>query len=175
MYKKLFAFILLTLTALPLWAADSQHIELIIFRQGNMQAFPDSQLAPDNWANGSQHLQPHQLRSSLLEDPVSRLTPANGYQILLHRVWQQDSYNSINHTALSSGDEIFGHHPVEGVLTIEQDRTHRVKLDFWINEFKPDGNLARSERLQQNASVPDNELTYVDYGDLGVLIRIQPQ
>lgn len=175
MRNRFCAFVLLLTTALPLWAADSQHIELILFRQGDMQAHPVSQLAPDNWAGNSQHLQPHQLRSSLLEDPVSRLVPDNGYSILLHRVWQQDGSDQPARIALSSGDNIFGHHPVEGVLTLQQERSNRIQLDFWINRFKADGNLDSSERLLQSATVPFNELTYIDYGDLGALIRIQPQ
>jgi hypothetical protein len=174
MLKRLFAFCLLAVTTLPVWATDSSHIELLIFRQGDMQPRYSSKVAPDNWADNSQDLQPFQLRSSLLEDPVSRLTPANGYDILLHRIWQQDRVNGPVLIALSSGDEVFGHHPVEGVLTLEQDRSNKVSLDFWINQFKVDGNLERSERLQQSAAVPHNELTYIDYGDLGVLIRIQP-
>ena len=175
MRNRLFYLLLLAITALPVRAADSSHIELIIFRQGDMQASYHSKLAPDNWAANSQHLEPFQLRSSLLEDPVSKLVPANGYRVLLHRVWQQDKAVSPVHVALSSGDEIFGHHPVEGVLSLEQDQSNKVDLDFWINQFKADGNLERSERLRQSAAVPHNELTYIDYGDLGVLIRIQPQ
>ena len=50
MRNRFCAFVLLLTTALPLWAADSHHIELILFRQGDMQAHPVSQLAPDNWA-----------------------------------------------------------------------------------------------------------------------------
>lgn len=175
MYQRLLAFLLLITTALPLWAADSSHIELILFRQGDMQPRYHSKLAPDTWAAGSQHLEPFQLRSSLLEDPVSRLTPANGYSILLHRVWQQDRVSGPVRIALSSGDNIFGHHPVEGVLTLEQDAGNRVELDFWINRFNADGSLERSERMQQSAAVPHNELYFIDYGDLGALIRIQPQ
>ena len=175
MRKSLFSLLLLAATAMPAWAADSSHIELLLFRQGDMQANYHSKLAPDNWAGSSQHLQPFQLRSSLLENPVSKLVPANGYRVLLHRVWQQDRVNGPVRIALSSGDEIFGHHQVEGVLTLEQDQTSKVELELWINEFKADGNLANSELLQQTAAVPSNELTYIDYGDLGVLIRIQPQ
>ncbi len=175
MRNRLLSFLLLATTALPLWAADSAHVELILFRQGDMQASHHSKLAPDNWAGKARHLEAFQLRSSLLEDPVSRLVPANGYSVLLHRVWQQDKNTAPVQIALSSGDEIFGHHPVEGVMTLEQDQSNKVELDFWINEFKADGNLAHSERLIQSAAVPHNELTYIDYGDLGVLIRIQPQ
>ena len=175
MRTRLLSLLLLVSTALPVWAADSSHVELILFRQGNMQASYNSKLAPDNWAGNSQHLEAFQLRSSLLEGPIGKLVPANGYSVLLHRVWQQDKASGPVHIALSSGDEIFGHHPVEGTLTLEQDQSNKVALDLWINEFKADGNLARSERLQQTAAVPHNELTYIDYGDLGVLIRIQPQ
>ena len=175
MRTPLLSLLLLIVTALPAWAADSSHIELLLFRQGDMQANSHSKLAPDNWAAGSQHLEPFQLRSSLLEGPVSKLVPANGYSVLLHRVWQQDKASSPVRIALSTGDEIFGHHPVEGVLTLEQDQSSKIGLELWINEFKADGSLERSELLQQTASVPNNELTYIDYGDLGVLIRIQPQ
>lgn len=175
MRNRFCAFVLLLTTALPLWAADSSHVELILFRQGDMQHYTSSSLAPDNWADNSQHLQPHQLRSSLLEDPVSRLTPANGYHILLHRVWQQERINGPVRVALSSGDNIFGHHPVEGVLSLLQEGSNRVQLDLWINQFKADGNLASSEQVQLKGTAPYNELTYIDYGDLGALIRIQPQ
>lgn len=176
MRNRLCAFFLLIATALPLQAASNgSHVELIIFRQGDMQARYDSKIAPDNWAADSQHLQPFQLRSSLLENPISKLVPANGYTVLLHRTWQQDATSGPVRIALSSGDEVFGHHSVEGVLTLEQDQSNKVALDFWINQFKADGNLQHSERLLQGAAVPHNELTYIDYGDLGALIRIQPQ
>lgn len=176
MRNRLCAFFLLTATALPLQAANNgSHIELVIFRQGDMQPRYDSKVAPDNWAANSQHLQPFQLRSSLLEGPLGKLVPANGYQVLLHRTWQQDAATGPAKVALSSGDEVFGHHPVEGVLTLEQEQSNKVALDFWINQFKADGNLERSERLLQGAAVPHNELTYIDYGDLGALIKIQPR
>ena len=175
MRNRLCAFLLLITTALPLWAADGYHIELIIFRQGDMKANYHSKIAPDNWAHKSQHLQPFQLRSSLLETPVTKLKNSSRYTILLHRSWQQDQSRRATRIALTSGDEIFGHHPIEGVLTLEQGQSNKVNLEFWINQFKADGNLERSEYLQQSALAPYNELTYIDYGDLGVLIKIQPQ
>lgn len=173
MRKRFCALALLLSTALPVQAADSYHMELLVFRQGDMQAYLASQLAPDNWSDQSQHLQPYQLRSSLLESTVAKLVPENGYQILLHRVWQQNADS--NSTALSGGDEIFGHHPVEGTLHYNPRQGQKAQLDFWINQFKTDGNLAHSERLKRDARIPLNELTYIDYGDLGVLVRVQPQ
>lgn len=173
--RQLVLGLLLLLTSTASWAADNHHIELILFRQADVSPVMSPRVAPDNWYDKAQQLQPGQFRSSLLDNVVSKLTPENGYEIVLHRIWQQADSPLMTSIALSTGQEIFGHHPVEGTFTLRQDRANEIDLNFWINQFQPDGTLSASERFQQSAVIPYQELSYIDHGSLGALIRILPQ
>lgn len=175
MRRLVLGFILLVTYSLPSWAADSYHIELIIFRQAAVEPVYQSRVAPDNWFDSAAELKPEQFRSSLLNSAVSKLTAQNGYQILLHRAWQQTKTPRFKRIALSSGEEIFGHHPIEGTFKIRQERANEIELDFWVNQFKPDGNLDVSEHFHAQSVIPYRELSYIDHGSLGALIRVLPQ
>lgn len=174
--RKLLLGVLLSLTyVLPTYAAERYHIELVIFRQIDVQPVYSSRLAPDNWMGSANTLLPEQLRSSLIDLYTQRLTPQNGYQVILQRSWQQSKSPSFRHVALSSGEESLGHFPVEGVFSIRQDRTNEIKLDFWVNEFQPDGTISTSEHFLQSAIAPYNELTFIDHGNLGAIVRIMQE
>ena len=58
---------------------------------------------------------------------------------------------------------------------MELDRTSQVQIDFWINQFNPDATLLSSERFKQSTLVANDQVTFIDHGTLGALIRIQPQ
>lgn len=167
-------FVCFTLV-LPVQATERYHIELIIFRQAGVEPVTSSRVAPDNWMQNAPQLAPEQFRSSLMSLHTERLIPENGYRILLHRAWQQDASLESSQTALTSGEEIFGHHPIEGVIRLRHDRANEVELDFWINQFQADGNLAKSEQLRQSAVIPYREPGFIDHGSLGALIRILPE
>lgn len=166
--------LLLTLCSTQALANDTQLIELIIFRQSS-ETIPASQVAPDSWANGATPVTADMLRSTHLGQLASKLTPANGYQVLLHKTWLQTSNGPSVQVAITEGAESFAHYPVEGTLAIELERTSQVQMDFWINQFNPDATLLSSERFKQSALVANDQVTFIDHGTLGALIRIQSQ
>ena len=166
--------LLLTLCSTHALANDTQQVELIIFRQSS-QTIPASQVAPDNWANGATPVTREMRRSTQLDHFVKKLTPANGYQVLLHKAWLQTSNGTSVQVAVSEGTESFAHYPVEGTISMELERTSQVQMDFWINQFNPDATLLSSERFKQSALVANDQVTFIDHGTLGALIRIQAQ
>ena len=166
--------LLLTLCSTHALANDTQQVELIIFRQSS-QTIPASQVAPDNWANGATPVTREMLRSTQLDHFVKKLTPANGYQVLLHKAWLQTNNGTSVQVAVSEGTESFSHYPVEGTISMELERTSQVQMDFWINQFNPDATLLSSERFKQSALVANDQVTFIDHGTLGALIRIQAQ
>lgn len=166
--------LLLTLCSTHALANDTQQVELIIFRQSS-ETIPASQVAPDNWANGATPVTREMLRSTQLDHFVKKLTPANGYQVLLHKAWLQTSNGTSVQVAVSEGTESFAHYPVEGTISMELERTSQVQMDFWINQFNPDATLLSSERFKQSALVANDQVTFIDHGTLGALIRIQAQ
>ncbi len=166
--------LLLTLCSTQALANDTQVVELIIFRQSS-QSIPASRVAPDSWSNGATLVSADMLRSTHLDHLVKKLTPKNGYQVLLHKAWLQTSNGPSIQVALSEGQESFEHYPVEGTLAMELDRTSQVQMDFWINQFNPDASLLSSERFKQSTLVANDQVTFIDHGTLGALIRIQSQ
>jgi len=175
MRQLVLGFLLFISYCMPSWAADAHHIEVIIFRQAGAEPVINSRVAPDSWMEGAQQLEPEQFRSSLLDNVVSKLVAENGYRILLHRAWQQADSPNFSSTALSSGEEVFGHHPIEGTFTIRQDKANEIELSFWVNQFQADGNLLSSEQFKQTTVIPYKELSFIDHGSLGALIRVLPQ
>lgn len=166
--------LLLTLCGTQAMANDTQLVELIIFRQSS-ESLIASRVAPDNWANGATLVTTEMLRSTHLDHLVNKLTPASGYQVLLHKAWLQTSNGPSVQIAVTEGNESFAHYPVEGTVAMELERTSQVQVDFWINQFNPDATLLSSERFKQSALVANDQVTFVDHGTLGALIRIQAQ
>ena len=166
--------LLLTLCSTQALANDTQLVELIVFRQSS-ETIPSSQVAPDSWANGATPVTSEMLRSTHLDHLVKKLTPANGYQVLLHKAWLQTSNGTSVQVAVTEGAESFAHYPVEGTVAMELERTSQVQMDFWINQFNPDATLLSSERFKQSALVANDQVTFIDHGTLGALIRIQAQ
>ncbi|CAD5108822.1 CsiV family protein [Zestomonas carbonaria] len=157
----------------PLALADGQYqVELIIFRQAG-DPVPASQPAPDDWASGAQSIAGSE-RATALDGAAAKLNPNNGYQVLLHKAWTQNLSSVPSKVAVSTGDQQFGHFPVEGTVSLSQERVAEANLDFWINRFDADGLLTSSERLKQSARLKNGELNYLDHSNLGVLIKIVP-
>lgn len=173
--RHLVRFILLfTLCSTQALASETQLVELIVFRQSS-DGLTASRVAPDTWANAATPITAKMQRSTHLGHLTEKLTPDNGYQVILHRAWLQESNDNSAQIAISEGKEHFGHYPIEGTLDFALDRTSTVQLDLWINQFNADQTLRSSERFKQKALVPNGEVTFVDHGTLGALIRIQPQ
>ena len=166
--------VLFTLLSTQVLANDTQLVELVVFRQSS-DSLPASRVAPDSWAKGATPISAEMQRSTHLGHLTEKLTADNGYQVLLHSAWLQNSVDDSAQIAVSAGQKHFNHYPVEGTLSFTLDRTSTVLLDIWINQFNPDKTLRSSERFKQKALVPNGQVTFVDHGTLGALIRIQPQ
>ncbi|NLY13798.1 MAG: hypothetical protein GXZ10_09305 [Gammaproteobacteria bacterium] len=165
---------LLILSSAQAFASETQQVELVVFRQGS-ERLQASHIAPDNWANGATPITSEMLRSTHLNHLVDKLEAAEGYQVLLHKAWLQNSQDGVMQVAITAGQKHFGHYPVEGTLDFTLDRTSAVQLDLWVNQFNPDHTLHSSERFKQKTMVTNDQVTFIDYGTLGALIRIQAQ
>lgn len=166
--------LLLSLGSAQAFANESQVIELIVFRQSN-DSLQANRTAPDNWANGATRVTAEMWRSTQLDLLAKKLTPDNGYQVIMHKAWLQNNDGTTAQVAISDGHAHFQHHPIEGTLTFDLERTSSVQLDLWINQFNPDKTLRSSERFKQKTLVVNGQVTFVDHGSLGALIRIQAQ
>lgn len=166
--------LLLSLGSTHVFATESQVVELIVFRQSS-DSLQASRVAPDNWANGATLITADMLRSTQLDLLAKKLTPENGYQVIMHKAWLQNNDGSTAQVAISDGHAYFQHYPVEGTLTFELERTSSVQLDLWINQFNPDKTLRSSQRFKQKTLAANGQVTFVDSGNLGALIRIQAQ
>ena len=163
--------LLLCLLAPSAFADALYQIEVIVFRQAG-QPVVASQPAPDDWAVGAAPIAGNE-RGTALDGEAAKLNPGNGYEVLLHKAWAQNLTAAPSKAALSTGNEQFGHFPVEGVVSLsEQQRLIDLEADFWINRFDSDGLLTGSERVRQKTRLKPNELTYLDNGSLGVLVKI---
>ncbi|WP_252271512.1 CsiV family protein [Pseudomonas subflava] len=164
-------FLLLCLLAPQAFADGLFQVEVIVFRQGG-EALSSSQPAPDDWAVGASPIAGNE-RGTALNDEAAKLNPGNGYEVLLHKAWAQNLAAVPSEAALSTGNEQFGHFPVEGVVSLsEQQRLIDMEADFWINRFDNDGLLSGSERVRQKTRLKLGELTYLDNGSLGLLVKV---
>lgn len=166
--------IALLLIAPTAFAEALYQVELIVFRQAQ-QTLNASQPAPEDWAGNAAAIAPESERSPALTDTATKLESSQGYQVLLHKAWQQGVSTSPAPLRFSAGKERDGHFPVEGVLDLTQGRQLDLNLTTWINQFNADGFLAASERLQVQRRLLPGQLTYLDHPSLGVLIRVTPQ
>lgn len=165
--------LLLSLVATGAFADGQYQVELIIFRQAG-ETIPASQTAPDDWAAGVQGNASDAPRSTALNGEAAKLNPNNGYTVLLHQAWQQNMGEAPTKVAVSTGNQQFGHFPVEGTLTLKQVRFVDLDANFWINTLDATGLVTSSERLKQSARLKTGEVTYLDHSNLGMLVKISP-
>lgn len=171
----LLQLILLCLLGSTLAIADSLYqIEVIVFRQTG-EPISAGQLPPDNWAQSALPVDGSNSLSLALNAEAGKLNPSSGYQVLLHQAWSQSLGESSSRVAISTGPEQFGHHPVEGTFNLKAGRTIELDSDIWVNQFDSSGSLTDSERIKQSSRLKSGELTFVDNGSLGLLIRVMPQ
>jgi hypothetical protein len=164
--------LLLALLAPTAFADGPYSVEMIIFRQAG-DPIPASQPAPDDWAAGSQSIAGSE-RGTALDGEAAKLNPNAGYEVLLHKAWTQDLSAIPSKVSVTSGEQQLGHFPVEGTLALAIDRSIDAQADFWINRFDGSGLIASSERLHQGSRLKNGELTFLDHGNLGILIRVSP-
>ena len=168
------SLVLLALLSTSAAFAEAMYqVEVIVFRQ-TTQPLPAARPAPDDWAQGALPIDPGQERATALNNEAGKLTPANGYTVLLHKAWAQSIGASPGSVALSSGTEQFGHFPVEGTLDLKQDRLIDLNANLWVNRFDDSGALSSSELIKHSVRLQSGELTYLDHGSLGLLVRISP-
>lgn len=160
------------LSATPAVAESLYQVEVIVFRQNAEQLFT-ARPAPDDWAQGAQPVSADIERATTLDTEASKLNPGNGYQVLLHKAWAQPISATPGSMALSTGDEQFGHFPVEGTLTLKQDGLIDLDANLWINQFDESGLLNSSELFKHSIRLQNGELTFLDHGSLGMLVRIR--
>jgi hypothetical protein len=163
--------LLLALIAPAAFADGNYQVEMILFRQLGEPA-ATRQIAPEDWANGARKIDASNERSVALSDLATKLNDGSTYQVLLHRAWQQDLGAESVKMAVSSGQEQFGHFPIEGTLGIGIARFTDIAADFWVNQLDAHGVLTSSERMKQTTRVKNGELIYMDNGSLAMLIKI---
>jgi len=166
-------FLLLTLVAPAAFADGLYQVEMILFRQIGEPA-TTRQFAPEDWANGAQKITAENERSLALTDMATKLDASGAYKVLLHRAWQQNLSAEPSKMAVSSGQEQFGHFPIEGTVTLSLARFTDITADFWVNQLDANGVLDTSERMTQATRVKNGELTYMDNGSLAMLIKVSP-
>ncbi|PZP22865.1 MULTISPECIES: CsiV family protein [Pseudomonas] len=162
--------LLLALLAPAAFADGTYQVEVILFRQA--PAVDASQPAPDDWAAGATPLSSEAARA--LDSQAAKLTAGKGYQVLMHKAWQQNIGATPSKVAVSAGSEQLGHFPVEGTLSLSQVRFVDVEADFWVNQFDGQNLIAASEHLKQTSRLKIGELTYLDHSSLGLLVRVSP-
>ena len=163
----------LLLIAPSAFADALYQVELIVFRQAE-KPVNASQPAPENWAGSARDIAAESERGPALGGETEKLA-GKGYQVLLHKAWQQSVGSAPAPLRFGAGQERDGHQPVEGTLDLVQGRQLELNLQAWANRFNPDGFLASSEHLQAQRNLLPGQLTYLDHPSLGVLIRVTPQ
>lgn len=165
--------LLMALLAPTALAERLYEVELIIFRQGS-QVLPASQPAAEDWASGANRLGMESQRSTSLDGEVAKLKSSANYQVLLHQAWQQTLRASSERVAFTSGEGSFDQYPVQGVIGLSLAETLELEADIWVNQLDEQGLLLQSERLRQSRRLTPGELTYLDHGSIGALIRARP-
>lgn len=165
--------LLLVLIAPAAFADGTYQVELILFRQVGEPA-ATNQAAPEDWANGAQTLGADNQTTTVLDALVSKLEASDNYKVLLHRAWRQELGATPSKVAISSGQEQFGHFPIEGTVSLGLARFTDIDANFWVNQLDDHGVLVTSERMRQATRVRNGELTYMDNGSLAMLIKVSP-
>lgn len=163
--------LLLALVAPVAFADGSFQVELILFRQ-NGEPAATNQAAPENWEAGAQKLGAEVQTTTSLDALVSKLESSDSYTVLLHRAWQQPLSATPSKVAISSGQQQFGHSPIEGTVSLSLARFTDIDANFWVNQLDEHGVLLSSERMRQATRVRNGELTYMDNGSLALLIKV---
>ncbi|CDF85112.1 hypothetical protein PKB_3774 [Pseudomonas knackmussii B13] len=171
----MFRYLLLSLALLApaSFADDLYQVELILFQQEGDVVY-SSQPAPDDWAKGAQPPAPDSRRPTAMDAQANKLAQAQGYHVLMHKAWKQAITDQPVKISLSEGQEQDGHFPVEGTLTLRQQRFVDTQVDFWINQFGGDGLLEHSQHMVQDVSLKNGVLAYLDHPSLGMLVKVSP-
>ena len=166
--------LLLVLFAPAAFAEGLYQVEMILLRQNDVKP-ATSPLAPEDWKAGAPMLSQDAFRQTRLEEEVTRLQATPSYTVLMHKAWEQQVGSEPTRVALTEGDEQFGHFPIEGSIGLRQGRFVAVEANFWINQLDANGSLLQSEQFrQENRTVKHGQLTFLDGGHLGLLLKVAP-
>lgn len=163
----------LLLIAAPGYAETLYQVELIVFRQA--PPVDASQPVPEDWAGAAPAIAAEAQRSPALEDTARQLNETLGYPVLLRQAWQQAADDPPRAVRFAAGTPCDRHAPVEGLLSLRQERHLELELHTWVNRCDADGFLVASERLQHKRRLIPGQLTYLDHPSLGALIRVRPR
>lgn len=148
------------------------HLEVVLFRQG--EPIASGQPAPEDWTRNAD-LRASDLRASTrLDAEVAKLTPENGYEVLMHRAWRQTLGPTATRVAIGEGEPQLGQYPVQGTLRLRLDRLVEMQAELWVNQLN-EGQIVQSEQIKQNRRLKPRELTFVDGTSLGLLVRATPE
>lgn len=151
--------------------ADTYILEVVLFSQPSAQW---QQAEPPHWSWADQAtLLEQSARSDLrgidssrhqLQRDAERLT-GNGYQVLLHRAWEQPADPDLQ-VAVHAGESRGDLYPAQGLVSLSSQGALQVDLEFWLNRDQG------SEHLQQSRRLRLNETHYLDHQSLGMLVRV---
>lgn len=150
----------------------SYHLEVVLFRQG--EPIASGQPAPEDWSRNANVRASELQASPRLNNEVAKLTPANGYEVLMHRAWRQPLSATAVRVAISDGEPQLGQYPVQGTLQLRLDRLVEMQAELWVNQIE-EGQIVQSEQIKQNRRLKPGELTFVDGTSLGLLVRAMPE
>ena len=166
--------LLSVLIAPTAFAQGLYQVEMILLRQNDVKP-ATSPLAPEDWRAGTPMLSDRAVRQTRLEEETARLQATPSYTVLMHKAWEQEVGSEPSRVALTEGDEQYGHFPIEGSIGLKQDRFVAVEATFWINRLDANGGLLQSEQFkQENRTVKHGQLTFLDGGHLGLLLKVAP-
>ncbi|CAG8865512.1 hypothetical protein PS627_01429 [Pseudomonas fluorescens] len=164
----------LALFAPAAFAEGLYQVEMILVRQNAVPAII-SPFAPEDWSTGAARLAKEAVQPTTLADVVTRLQATPSYTVLLHKAWRQPVGSEPVRIALGEGEEQFGHFPIEGVLSLVQARFIGAEATFWVNQLDGNGRVLQSEQFRQsNSTLKTGQLTFLDGGHLGLLLKVAP-
>src|SRR5690606_20923376 len=144
----------------------------VLFRQGDVIA--SGQPAPEDWARNVDLRAGEASAPTRLDAEVAKLTPDNGYEVLMHRAWRQALGTTATRVAIRDGEPQLGQYPVHGTLHLRLDRLVEMQAELWVNQLD-EGQILQSEQIKQNRRLKPGELTFVDGTSLGLLVRATPE
>ena len=150
----------------------SYHLEVVLFRMG--EPIASGRPAPENWSQNTDLRAEDASAGTRLDTEVAKLTPENGYKVLMHRAWRQRLGPTATRVAISEGEPQLGQYPVHGTLRLRLDRLVEMQAELWVNQLN-EGQIVQSEQIKQNRRLKPGELTFVDGTSLGLLVRATPE
>ncbi|MND89553.1 hypothetical protein D3C80_816140 [compost metagenome] len=166
--------LLVALFAPAVFAEGQYQVDMILVRQNTVPAITTA-VAPEDWAAGAPAIAAANERQPGLVAEVEKLQASGDYTVLLSKAWVQTLDETPSAVAISTGEQQFGHFPIEGNLNLSLEKTSNVDANFWVNQFDDNGYLTASEELSKKSKTPRNgDLIFLDGGHLALLIKVTP-